>query len=471
VSRNTLLLCDAAGDPNEILVYEDEAITAGPALVRSTHHNREAYGIQYSQTNLARGSGCIIADMYEGGNNPNHPGLGHAAVFHCNNTCNTGGALFRNMFVGGRIANGFTVKSTTIRANQDMPRSMFIAFTQLLAGEGYHLPPCLAGMLCIPVEHPYGPHVNSRVPRPIRPPHVMTVEEQRCKCLTLLWMSMLQHGYPYQFIIIPITTHTNYSYTHTYSFVCFDNVMPNPQLVAITNELIDRQDNMSATEKAKVKGWLILQRRIEASAPPRWIPQSPPSPIPPAPEPEYPSPILHHLAPAARPTPSLLLAGGAGAAADFTSPELRQIQSLAAVVPRRLSFQEPEYDDDIDDMDLPLYSSRAAISSVAAGGSWAADVNDDDIRIDLSNMSIEEGAPPSLPHEDDYDDDDAVLVVGTSIATPSSIHNSGRRPRVSFTDSPPVIIGTSVADGSTTADAIMLVDTSPPHKRNKPEGG
>ena len=247
--------------------------------------------------------------------------------------------------------------------------------------------------------------------------------------------------------------------------------MPNPQLVAITNELIDRQDNMSATEKAKVKGWLILQRRIEASAPPRWIPQSPPSPIPPAPEPEYPSPILHHLAPAARPTPSLLLAGGAGAAADFTSPELRQIQSLAAVVPRRLSFQEPEYDDDIDDMDLPLYSSRAAISSVAAGGSWAADVNDDDIRIDLSNMSIEEGAPPSLPHEDDYDDDDVVLVVGTSIATPSSIHNSGRRPRVSFTDSPPVIIGTSVADGSTTADAIMLIDASPPHKRNKPEGG
>jgi hypothetical protein len=69
--------------------------------------------------------------------------------------------------------------------------------------------------------------------------------------------------------------------------------------------------------------------------------------------------------------------------------------------------------------------------------------------------------------DDDDDDDDVVLVVGTSVATPSGV----RRSRVSFTDSPPRVIGHSVAEGRDAADAIMLVDLSPPHKRNRPKSG
>jgi hypothetical protein len=158
-------------------------------------------------------------------------------------------------------------------------------------------------------------------------------------------------------------------------------------------------------------------------------------------------------------------------------------------------------DDDDDDLDTPLFSSGAAGGSWAAGGaaaggaaggglgaaggSWAAggggaadEEGDggDEIRIDLSNLSIEEPSPaPSLlgaamtiyEDDNDDDDDDVVIVVGTSVATPSGV----RRSRVSFADSPPRIIGTSVAEGRDAADAIMLVDLSPPHKRNRPEAG
>ena len=66
-----------------------------------------------------------------------------------------------------------------------------------------------------------------------------------------------------------------------------------------------------------------------------------------------------------------------------------------------------------------------------------------------------------------HNDDDDVVIVGHSVATPSGV----RRSRVSFTDSPPRIIGHSVAEGRDAADAIMLVDLSPPHKRNRPEAG
>ncbi len=380
---------------------------------------------------------------------------------------------------------------------------------------------------------------------------------------------------------------------------------------------------MSAAEKAKVKGWLILQQRVEASAPVR---VRVPLPAPPAVAPflEYPSPILS-LAVAAAPAPA---PPGSQAGEAFTEAELRQIESLAEVVPRRLSFVEDDEDVDLDavmrdintslrdlgditsfpsapsirvydrrprivatareideispDMaglplfeslarkkaavsermltdknaeynwfpsfdddgvDTPLFSSAAAGAAGgdgaaggswaaaggaaggdgaaggswaaaggatggdgAAGGSWAAaggaaaggaagggsglgaDEEGDDgdeIRIDLSNLSIEEPSPaPSLlgaamtiyeednnadddDDDADDDDDDVVLVVGTSVATPSGV----RRSRVSFTDSPPRIIGTSVAEGRDAADAIMLVDLSPPHKRNRPKSG
>ena len=386
-------------------------------------------------------------------------------------------------------------------------------------------------------------------------------------------------------------------------YVWFDNSVPNPKLVAITHLLIDQHAGMSAAEKAKVKGWLILQQRVEASAPVR---VRVPLPAPPAVAPflEYPSPILQ-LAVAAAPAPAPL---GSQAGEAFTEAELRQIESLAEVAPRRLSFVEDDEDVDLDavmrdintslrdldditsfpsapsvrphvrrlrsldaaareideigsDMaglplfeslarkkaavsermltdknaeynwfpsfdddgvDTPLFSSAAAGAAGgdgaaggswaaaggaaggdgAAGGSWAAaggaaaggaaggsglgaDEEGDDgdeIRIDLSNLSIEEPSPaPSLLgaamtiyEEDndadadaDDDDDDVVLVVGTSVATPSGV----RRSRVSFTDSPPRIIGHSVAEGRDAADAIMLVDLSPPHKRNRPKSG
>jgi hypothetical protein len=382
-------------------------------------------------------------------------------------------------------------------------------------------------------------------------------------------------------------------------YVWFDNSVPNPKLVAITHLLIDQHTGMSAAEKAKVKGWLILQQRVEASAPVR---VRVPLPAPPAVAPflEYPSPILS-LAVAAAPTLAPL---GSQAGEAFTEAELRQIESLAEVAPRRLSFVEDDEDVDLDavmrdintslrdlgditsfpsapsirvydrrprivatareideispDMaglplfeslarkkaavsermltdkdaeynwfpsfdddgvDTPLLSSAAAGAAGgdgAAGGSWAAaggaaaggdgaaggaaaggaaggggglgaDEEGDDgdeIRIDLSNLSIEEPSPaPSLLgaamtiyEEDndadadadaDADDDDVVLVVGTSVATPSGV----RRSRVSFTDSPPRIIGHSVAEGRDAGDAIMLVDLSPPHKRNRPKSG
>ena len=380
-------------------------------------------------------------------------------------------------------------------------------------------------------------------------------------------------------------------------YVWFDNSVPNPKLVAITHLLIDQHAGMSAAEKAKVKGWLILQQRVEASAPVRPVRVRVPLPAPPAVAPflEYPSPILS-LAVAAAPAPA---PPGSQAGEAFTEAELRQIESLAEVVPRRLSFVEDDEDVDLDavmrdintslrdlgditsfpsapsirvydrrprivatareideissDMaglplfeslarkkaavsermltdkdaeynwfpsfdddgvDTPLFSSAAAGAAGgdgAAGGSWAAaggaaaggaaaggaaaggaaggglgaDEEGDDgdeIRIDLSNLSIEEPSPaPSLLgaamtiyEEDnnadadaDADDDDVVLVVGTSVATPSGV----RRSRVSFTDSPPRIIGHSVAEGRDAADAIMLVDLSPPHKRNRPKSG
>ena len=329
--------------------------------------------------------------------------------------------------------------------------------------------------------------------------------------------------------------------------------MPNPKLVAITHSLIDQHAGMSAAEKAKVKGWLILQRRVEASAPVR----------------------------VRVPLPAPL---GSQAGEAFTEAELRQIESLAEVAPRRLSFtaddkvdldlgavmrdintslrdldditsfpsapsvrphvrrlrsldaaareideidsdmaglplfeslarkkaavtermltdKDAEYnwfpsfdddeadkhsacvsrsdddDDDDDDLDTPLFSSGAAGGSWAAGGGGGLGADEegdggDEIRIDLSNLSIEEPSPaPSLlgaamtiyEDDNDDDDDDVVIVVGTSVATPSGV----RRSRVSFTDSPPRIIGTSVAEGRDAADAIMLVNLSPPHKRNR----
>jgi len=383
-------------------------------------------------------------------------------------------------------------------------------------------------------------------------------------------------------------------------YVWFDNSVPNPKLVAITHLLIDQHAGMSAAEKAKVKGWLILQQRVEASAPVR---VRVPLPAPPAVALflEYPSPILQ-LAVAAAPAPAPL---GSQAGEAFTEAELRQIEALADVAPRRLSFVADDEDVDLDavlrdintslrdlgditsfpsapsirvydrrprivatareideissDMaglplfeslsrmkaavsermltdknaeynwfpsfdddgvDTPLFSSAAAGAAGgdgaaggswadaggdgAAGGSWAAaggaaaggaagggaaggglgadeDGDDgDEIRIDLSNLSIEEPSPaPSLlgaamtiyeednnADDDDDDDDDDVVIVGHSVATPSGV----RRSRVSFADSPPRIIGHSVAEGRDAADAIMLVDLSPPHKRNRPEG-
>jgi hypothetical protein len=170
--------------------------------VRSTHERCEAYGIQYSQANFTRYIGCIIADMYCGGNDPNRPGLGNVALFHCNNTC-CGSAPFRMMFVGGRIANGFSVKATTLRANLDLTRRMFIEFTQILIGKGYIMPPSFQGMSVIPAEFPYGQQVNSRVPRSIRASHsprllaapsgsapALSEAQQLCVCHT----ELVQHG-------------------------------------------------------------------------------------------------------------------------------------------------------------------------------------------------------------------------------------------------------------------------------------
>ena len=157
--------------------------------MRSTHEGREAYGIQYSQANFTRYIGCIIADMYCGGNDPNRPGLGNVALFHCNNTC-CGSAPFRMMFVGGRIANGFNVKAVTFRVNFDLTRRMFIKFTQILAEKGYIMPQSLHGMSVIPVEFPYGPQVNSKVPRHISGPPALLEAEQLCCCHT----ELVRHG-------------------------------------------------------------------------------------------------------------------------------------------------------------------------------------------------------------------------------------------------------------------------------------
>ena len=137
-------------------------------------------------------------------------------------------------------------------------------------------------------------------------------------------------------------------------YVWFDNSVPNPKLVAITHLLIDQHAGMSAAEKAKVKGWLILQQRVEASAPVR---VRVPLPAPPAVAPflEYPSPILQRAVAAA---PTLALPGSQAGEA-FTEAELRQIESLAEVAPRRLSFVEDDEDVDLDAVMRDLEATRA----------------------------------------------------------------------------------------------------------------
>ena len=175
------------------MVSKDEAIIVAWSEVRSIHSGIEGYAFQYYQSSSAQGCSVnAIADMRDGGNNPNHLGLGHASAFHCNNLCRAGQAIVRVKCVGGRIINSFNLKALTFRANFDLARSLFIEYTQRLTERGYVLPPCLCDFLVIPLEFPYGTHVNSDAPRPSRVPVPMPVAlpvppevVQLCKCLTL----------------------------------------------------------------------------------------------------------------------------------------------------------------------------------------------------------------------------------------------------------------------------------------------
>jgi hypothetical protein len=289
--------------------------------------------------------------------------------------------------------------------------------------------------------------------------------------------------------------------THTCRYVCFNNAMRNVRVGPVTMDAIN-QSNLSGPEKAKLKGWLLMQLRVEAGTPPRRItaaavaaavasavasvapapapapavasvvsPIHNPHPAPPSPSPPDSVPPL---------TPSAVM----GSPTDFTEAELLCIAGLASAslpvdfgIPRRLSFEEPgpalgerlSFEEP-----GPALSDSGPIFGPASGGdSGLASISEDDaeVRIDLSNLSIEEDKAPSLSllnamaayNEDDEEDNDDVVLVSFTQA----VHNSGlRRPRVSFADSPPRIIGFSVAEGRSAADAIVL-EESPPHKRNR----
>jgi hypothetical protein len=212
-------------------------------------------------------------------------------------------------------------------------------------------------------------------------------------------------------------------------FVWFDNAMANPALVAITPELIDEQD-LSPSERVRLRVWLIAQKRVEANAP-------------------------------RLPSPPLL----------DSSPPLR---APAAI--RRLAFEE---------------EAGGACNFLAVGDSAAAGLGgigdadaDEELNLYLSKLSTEEGvgglslleAAMTIYEEDEQDEQDekdeqdvAPAVVDISDDTPVRRASRVRRPRVAFADSPPQIVGYSVAEGSSASSAIVI-GVSPPHKKNRAKG-
>ena len=167
-----------------------------------------------------------------------------------------------------------------------------------------------------------------------------------------------------------------------------------------------------------------------------------------------------------------------GSPTDLAEAELLCIEGLASAslpvdfgIPRRLSFEEPGPALVCEGLSSEEPGPALGDSGLSLNGPVGISEDDAEVRIDLSNLSIEEDKAPSLSllnamaayNEDDEEDNDDVVLVSFTQA----IHNSGlRRPRVSFADSPPRIIGFSVAEGRSAADAIML-EESPPHKRNR----
>ena len=62
--------------------------------------------------------------------------------------------------------------------------------------------------------------------------------------------------------------------------------------------------------------------------------------------------------------------------------------------------------------------------------------------------------------------DDDVVITGYSKGTPHKV--SKRRPRVTFANSPPHIIGHSGGE-ERAASIVIVVGASPPHKKTRPE--
>jgi hypothetical protein len=229
-------------------------------------------------------------------------------------------------------------------------------------------------------------------------------------------------------------------------FVWFDNAIVDPELVHMTPELIDHR-GLSPNERVKLRLWLIAQRRVEANTPPRLA-----------------AAISDGLAEVV--------------AAPFfpVLPPTPQSPLFLSDARRRLEFELEEMG---DDMHVPLFARATGLGggllegvAASAGLVGAAD-GDDEISLYLSNLSTEEPLPmvPSLLgaamtiYEDDASDDD-VVITGYSKGTPYKI--SKRRPRVTFANSPPHIIGHNGGE-ERAASIVIVVGASPPHKKTRPE--
>ena len=256
-------------------------------------------------------------------------------------------------------------------------------------------------------------------------------------------------------------------------FVWFDNAIVDPELVHMTPELIDHR-GLSPNERVKLRLWLIAQRRVEANTPPRLAAAISDGPA---------EVVAAPFFPVLPPTPPRLAAAISDGLAEVVAapffpvlPPTPQSPLFLSDARRRLEFELEEMG---DDMHVPLFARATGLGggllegvAASAGLVGAAD-GDDEISLYLSNLSTEEPLPmvPSLLgaamtiYEDDASDDD-VVITGYSKGTPYKI--SKRRPRVTFANSPPHIIGHNGGE-ERAASIVIVVGASPPHKKTRPE--
>ena len=161
--RSIFIACPTDGPLDEVMVHAHHAVMVGAGVVRVQYSGVESFAFQYSAG--------LVMDMRSGGSDPMNVGAGSPGLYHMNNICcadpataDSPGAFFRVMPVGSRTPNGVHVKQNTVRANLNLTRAMFHDSENSLLAMEYPCPPCYPGMSRMPMEFPYGTHVNSRVP-------------------------------------------------------------------------------------------------------------------------------------------------------------------------------------------------------------------------------------------------------------------------------------------------------------------